>query len=440
MILSILICVATEVWLLLMLRRAKLSLGLPVAYLFALHLIHVPGAVAHLFDDTRFLIGLESTAIGIRLTAIASVAFVAGVWIARTLRVRLPEKTPADRRSFWTFAVLGGWGFTYGLSSLRQIPTLGAGVDKAGGIWMLGVMLGLRDAVRRRNRAHMALWLAALAVFPLVTLMFSGFLSYGSTAVIVVLASLTITARSIARVFLTTAVAVVLGVSLFVTYFQNRTELRETVWGGAALEDRVDVSAGLVTNFQLFDFSNREHLLALDMRLNQNYFAGRAAARLKNGEVEYLRGASIVEGVLALVPRALWPGKPIYAGSPKIVGEMTGLTLSQTTSFGVGNVMEFHINFGIPGVLLGFAVLGFGLAWLDRRAAICDASGNVGRTVVFFLPAVALIQPNGSFIELIGGAGAAFFAAKGWEWVWAQRSRKLSRAPAFHHAPLPDRR
>jgi hypothetical protein len=440
MLLSIFICVAAEIGLLLILRKAKLSLGLPVAYLFTLHLIHVPGAVAHLFDPGGFLSDIDMTRIGIRFTAIASVCFVVGVWLARSRRLVLPERQSEDRKQFWQFCLFGGWMFTYGFSFLHVIPTLGAAVDKAGSVWMLGVLLGLRDAVRRKNLGSVGLWLGALAVYPVLMLLLGGFLSYGSTAVIVVVASLAISTRSLPRVLVGGAVAMVLGVSLFISYFLGRGEIRHAVWGGAPMADRVDVSMNIVRDFQLFDPSDPKQLVALDMRLNQNYFAGLAATRINNGEVEYLYGRSVLDGILALVPRAFWPDKPVYAGSPKIVAEMTGLVLSETTSFGVGNVMEFQINFGIPGIIIGFLLLGFALGWLDRWAAVSDVSGNLGRSILFFLPAVALIQPNGSLVELIGGAGAAFFAAKGWQWAWSQHARKLPRPASFRYRPVPERR
>ena len=441
MLLSILICVATEIWLLLLLRKKQLSLGMPIAYLFTLHLIHVPGAVAHLFDPGGFLSDGDMTRIGIVFTAVASVAFVVGVWIARARTMLLPPQRPADRQQFWKFCLVGGWGFTYGLSFLRAIPTFGAAVDKAGGIWMLGVLLGLRDAVRRKDMKWVGLWVGALAVYPVLTLVMGGFLSYGSTAVIVVLSSLAISTRSLPRVLVGSAFSVVIGISLFISYFLGRTEIRDAVWGGAPLEERVDVSLNIIRDFQLFDPSSPEQLVALDMRLNQNYFAGLAATRIQQGDVPYLYGRSVWEGVLALVPRAIWPNKPVFAGSGRIVSEMTGLQLSETTSFGVGNVMEFQINFGIPGLVIGFILLGFALGWLDRSAAIADASGNLGRTGLFFLPAIALIQPNGSIVELVGGAGAAYVAARGWEWAWKQRAQKLLRSPSYRSGPpIPQRR
>src|SRR5690606_30812846 len=101
-----------------------------------------------------------------------------------------------------------------------------------------------------------------------------------------------------------------------------------------------------------------------------------AVERLKLGQVDYLRGRSVWEGAIALVPRLLWPDKPVYGGSPQIVREMTGLHLSENTSWGVGNVMEFYINFGIPGLVGGFLIVGALLGVLDRRAAQALQAGD----------------------------------------------------------------
>jgi hypothetical protein len=88
--------------------------------------------------------------------------------------------------------------------------------------------------------------------------------------------------------------------------------------------------------------------------------------------------------------------------------------------------MEFQINFGTPGVIIGFLILGFLLGWLDYQAALADYRGDLGNLIMFFLPGLALIQPNGSIVEISGGAAAAAVAAYLWKWawnLWLQRTR-----------------
>jgi hypothetical protein len=208
--------------------------------------------------------------------------------------------------------------------------------------------------------------------------------------------------------------------TIFVNYFAYRDAMRDAVWGGSSLDERMDVVKDAFTHAQLFDLSNPRHQVALDQRLNQNFFVGLAAERIQGGQVNYLYGRSVWEALLALVPRALWPDKPVYGGSPKVVSEMTGLELSPTTSFGVGQVMEFYINFGMYGLVFGFLLLGWCLGSLDRKAAAAEIRGDLGQAIIFFLPGAALIQPTGSMVELTGGVGAALVAGYCWRWAWAQ--------------------
>src|SRR5262249_31300512 len=139
---------------------------------------------------------------------------------------------------------------------------------------MLGVMLGLRSAVQHGNLILVGMWLAALAVYPVLMLLLGGFLSYGSAAAIIVLSILTISAKKWWKVVIGLIVGVYLGLSLFVNYFGQRTEIRDEVWGGAPLADRIDTTLGIFSNFKLFDPSDYRHARAIDLRLNQNFFAG----------------------------------------------------------------------------------------------------------------------------------------------------------------------
>jgi hypothetical protein len=380
-------------------------------------LIHVPGALAHILDRSDVLAaGRMATQVGITLTAIGSVCFLAGVFFAGT-RARLVIPRPANRTTFARFCLAGGAAATL-VRFFYAVPSVVAIIDRGGLIWMLAIMVGLKSAVTRSSRVAMWRWLAALMIYPLLMLVLGGFMSYGVAAMIIVLSAVVVVARSGRRVIVGCIVASVVGISVFLSYFQNRTEIRGAVWGGAPVERRIDISVAAFKGITLFNPANESHLLALDARLNQNYFAGLAAMRIANGDSHYLYGRTIWDGFLAIIPRVFWPDKPIVAGSGSIVADATGLQLSTSTSFGVGSVMEFDINFGIPGVIIGFLLLGFVLRKLDLKGARSYEEGELGSTLVYFLPAVAMIQPNGSMVEVIGGAAAALMAAYAWRWAW----------------------
>jgi hypothetical protein len=88
------------------------------------------------------------------------------------------------------------------------------------------------------------------------------------------------------------------------------------------------------------------------------------------------------------------------------------------------NVMEFHINFGMPGLVVGFVILGLVLGRLDRHAAIALAKGDHAGAIMCFLPAVALIQPLGSLVELASGSAAAYVGALAWKYAWLAYHRR----------------
>jgi len=422
-------------WLVWLLRKDQMSLGLPIAYLYSLLLIHLPGALANVLGPERVRYS-DLVELGMRFVAVAAISFVAGVWLARSRRSVSAAPSQADRSQFPWFCLLGGWFLAYGLSPLYRFPSVSAAVDKGAGIWMLGVLLGLRSAVQRMDARKIGIWLIALFVYPALMLLLGGFLSYGSAAIIIVCAVLVVSVRSNTRVAIGITLFTFVSISVFVNYFEHRDNIRQKVWGGAPLEERVNSVTTTFSNFEWFNPGDPKHLLALDERLNQNYFVGLAARRIQLGVVDYLKGESLWQGLISLVPRALWPEKPVFAGSPQIVSKMTGLWLSPTTSFGVGNVMECQINFGYPGVIIGFLVLGWVIGRLDVQAAIAESRGDLGRVFVLFLPCVALIQPNGSIVELTGGAAAALIAAYGWKWLWSEWTRHRAGSKFVrHHSP-----
>ena len=79
-------CFASLLVLLWLLRRDRVSLGLPIAYLYSLLLIHVPGAYAHVVGRD-FLRNSDLVQVAMRYTAVAAICFVLGCWSARSFSV-----------------------------------------------------------------------------------------------------------------------------------------------------------------------------------------------------------------------------------------------------------------------------------------------------------------------------------------------------------------
>jgi hypothetical protein len=422
MIYSIIICILALLWMVAYLRRGAPTMGLPLAYLLALLLVHLPGPIIHTIAADS-LTDSAFTEIGITLTAYGALAYSLGVLVARLKHPILPRHRPVDVPSFVIFCVVIGWMFILLTILIGSIPSLGALVSRGSSLWMLGVSLGLCAAYYRRKVFNYLAWLGVMALYPAMTLLSTGFLASATNAAIVVLAPVAILSRHYLRAIAWIIILTVTVLTLFLNYFINRDAIREAVWGGANLSERLVSIATVFQNFEMFDPGDPRHATSFDARLNQNYFVGMAAYRIHEGQMDYWHGQTLVDGVLALVPRALWPNKPISAGSGSIVRDATGLPLSETTSWGVGQVMEFYINFGMIGLLVGFFVLGWVLGKLDLRAAMAERRGKLGDLIVWYLPCVALIFPEGSMVDIIGAWGASLGIAVGLRYLWIELSR-----------------
>lgn len=422
MFLLIIICLLAFLVLIWHSRRIGVTVGLPIAYLFSLLLQHLPGAYAHVVGG-NLLLDSNATLRGLELTTIGTVSFVIGVLSIQrfSLRRARPDFSWLEKKETSKFALIcfsSGWVMVMLGIFFGNIPSLGAAMNNAASVWILGALIGVLMSVRARNLKYLLVWGAALAAYPLLILIKGGFLSFGSTSVFIVSAAVLVSVRSHIRAYAGVATFSILCFLVFLSYFQNRNEIRELTWGGGSFEARVSKSTSIVTDLGLFDSQDPAHLAALDSRLNQNFFAGRAYERIEKGEVDYLYGRSFWEGALALVPRALWPDKPIFAGSSDLIREYCDFQVNLWTSFGVGQVMEFYINFGIPSVVLGFLLFGLLYGWIDKNAAAALQRSAFLPAVVWFLPGVAMNMPLASISEISGNVAAAVVAGFGWCYAW----------------------
>ncbi len=96
-----------------------------------------------------------------------------------------------------------------------------------------------------------------------------------------------------------------------------------------------------------------------------------------SGEDEFRYGGTIIDGLYSIVPRALWPDKPIVAGYADFVGRYTGNFREDTTSIGVPQQFELYANGGAS-----FVVLGGCLSSLIYAPA---SSGSSHRAIVHFM-------------------------------------------------------
>jgi hypothetical protein len=132
------------------------------------------------------------------------------------------------------------------------------------------------------------------------------------------------------------------------------------------------------------------------------------------GEDEFRYGGTLIDGLYSVVPRAIWPDKPIVAGFGDFVGRYTGNYRDDATSVGVPEQFELYANGGAPFVIVGMFLLTLLCARLERFIVLCR------RPLHVLMPSMMLLMSFNNGIEQImlvvstalAGAAVAFAVAK----------------------------
>jgi hypothetical protein len=394
--------------------RSEAGAGLLLSYLLMFGVLHWLGPALFLlpWHDQR---GVLVTVEGLRLATIATLALAAGsevvVWVSWRTRPAASLRTlppPVDSRLVNLYLVAGAVLYLVVMPFAGLVPSLTAFVSSGTVLVVLGMGLHCWNGWVTARRAKFWFWVAAACTWPLVTVLGQGFLGYGFSFMLMVMAFVASFYRPRWRVVVAGALVAYGGLSVYVTYMRDRVVIREVVWNDGALTDRALSVADSIRRFEPFDLTNPEHLRRVEDRLNQDWLVGTASYYLQGRPDEFARGATLIAAIEAVIPRALWPDKPVVGGSGDLVSRYTGLRFAEGTSVGAGQVMEAFVNFGVDGVVVVFFVLGVVIVTVDRWAAFRLSRGDGNGFAVWYLPGLCLLQIGGSLSEVTAAAAASF--------------------------------
>lgn len=401
-------------------NQKRPSAGLPLIYLLTLSMLHWFGALIYTFpwytpntvlnsaaSMTNVITGFNESVYGVIGFGIGST--ILAPWVLQELKPSWLRESPCqpDLKLPKTYIFLGLFFGIVLAPIFAKIPSFSALTISGVSLLIVGLCLACWKSWRMGETRAFFSWLMVACSMPLITVLTLGFIGYGAVASLVVLIFVFNFYRPRWKVILTGLLAIVLGLSVFVTYARDRDEIRATVWGGQSAPTRLERLWQTVTSFEFFDPFKQEHLDAIDIRLNQNYLVGQAVNHISAGFADYASGTTLEQAVIAAVPRILWIDKPVQAGSPDLVSRYTGIEFATGTSVGIGQVMEFYINFGSTGVFLGFIVYGIILRVIDISAGKKLINGNWVGFTSWFLPGLGLIQPGGSLVEVVATTAAS---------------------------------
>ena len=414
------------IWAALLLALIVFAMGKPgnggalvLSYFLTLSLIHVPGAIIH-FDAQSVGAHRDETLLGFTLTVIGMAAFVAGAILARLSTSSGPEEPDPAALSrlapqTWVLIWAGAFSYFYLMPRASNIPSGTALVSSLGSLLVIGLWLRFYSANLTGNRWRSFTTLMLLPALPVSTLALEGFIGYGVSWLLSGVAFLFSISRRRIYLYLSAPFVAVYGLSFLASYLLNRAVVRTAIAYDQGMSAIFSSIGNMVSNFRLLDLNSPVLAAAVDARLNQNYLDGYAAARYLSGAIDLAYGSTIQ--LWALIPRAIWPGKPQVGGGGDFVMQFTGIQFGSGTSVGIGQVMEFYMNFAMPGLLIGFFVLGIILMRLDLGIVRALKTGDMRTLLLCAMPGLTLIQPQGNLREIIVAAIGAIVTSRlltGW--------------------------
>ncbi|MDQ6672218.1 MAG: hypothetical protein M3069_15990, partial [Chloroflexota bacterium] len=342
--------------------------GLVQAYVLNLGLLHWLAATLYLLpwytnhDPDVVALGLQQGTFAILGFGVGSLLLAP--FFAREA-ARSPARGPFEPDLARKYVQVGLIAFFGLVPIVGRIPTISAIAVQGWNLLVVGLGLMCWLAFRSRREQEFVRWFVVALCLPLVTVVTQGFIGYGMAAATAILAFIGNFYHPRWRLFLAAAVFSFVGLSLYVTYMRDREAIREVVWSGQPLGARISRVQTTLSTFEWFDIHNQDHLVRIDERLNQNLLVGAAVQYVDAGLARYAYGQTLYQGLIAVIPRAIWPTKPVVAGSGSLVTQYTGIQFAAGTAVGIGHVMEAYISFGVTGVLVGFAILGTVIGVID---------------------------------------------------------------------------
>jgi hypothetical protein len=420
--------------------------GLSLAYWGSLALMHLVAGVVQLLPWHQAPERVH-TLRGFVVTGYAVAGLLVGHFLHRLVAGRrqpvrtAPETGDGATQTLARVCILFGFvGYFFVLALVELLPGLAAILGNGLNLATAGCCLLWWNHYRRGRRPQARWSAASLLVLPALTVLLHGFLGFGIVALLTALAFMAVRYRPRWVIVVGGPVLVVVGLSLYTVYLDVRNEIRGAVWGARSFSERVLVTASsLHDEWAWFDPRDEHHLENIELRLNQNALVGAAALNIEEGGVPLAWGETLLDGLVALVPRALWADKPIYAGGSDLVTRFTGIHYPSGTSVGIGQVMELYVNFGYAGVFIGFVLIGLALAFVDERAGMHLQRGAPQRFLLFFVPGQTLLLVIGSCAEVLPAAVGSVILCLLCLGLARRLSPGLADAPVSNHPRRPCR-
>ena len=339
-------------------------------------------------------------------------AFVFGVYLAWRPGLHQAAENPFSRykRLVPVIGVIGGVMMLFG-ALLPRVPSVSAVLHQLVRFVPLAAV-GAASRAMSRNDYHSLLFVAFI-FFPvgMLSVVMTGFSGImGATMLHPFLIVLFYRGVSLWRVV---AFGIVLYAFFFLAglWFETRWMIREgTLNDRAPVAKSIEYYGFLVQTMRNTGLGPRVIQAAAVHRVDLSGFNAAQVLWMPEGEPYSYGRSLIVDPVLALVPRLLWPGKPFVSGDSEFINRYTGLSFSNdSTSVDTNITFEFYANFGWPGVVVGLGFFGY---LMGRLELLLFRPGNsIVRIFVLSIVLLSLSRGGRRAAALALEVGSAVIAA-----------------------------
>ena len=301
----------------------------------------------------------------------ALLAYAYGVWRAwRPLREGFERKNPfvVEPKLILVFAGVGAVVNLFA-AALPYVPTLSPVLFKLGLLIQLAFLGAVSSAIDRSDYGRLFLAIGIFVPVGLIMVVTTGFAGMLGTFMLHPLFVFLFYKRPRfwkAGVF---AVAVYAFFTVAGVWFATRGIIREGHLAGLSTADKVTTFFSQFGDALDFAVVAPESVrMAAANRVDLSVYNVLQVAW--TGEKEpYSWGRSLfIDPLLALVPRALWPGKTISLGDSEFINRYTGMSLSNSNiSVDTNITFELYANFSWVGVVVGLFFYGYLMARMELK-------------------------------------------------------------------------
>lgn len=423
-------------------RRGQTHIGCQLSFLAALWISNLFAPLVYLIPGYCGVFP-ELMVPGAKVCLYGLVGFAAGSWFLPKLFTVSPLKQTgpavAVPKNLRTGLLVLGILFFLANRLGASVPGVQAIFSSGQQLLVVAAVLNIWEAARRKQSKKVALWVAFSFIFPFETVVNSGFLGFGiaSTAPVLIFVIACTGKRNYLRTAALGVLGLYLGMSFFVTYMRDRSEIRASVWGGDRFSARIERFTQTMENFELFSINNPNHLDAISSRLNYTWLVGAGVSYMENTQ-GWARGETLKTAALGLVPRLIWKNKPQQGGS-NLITKYTGLVFPEGTSVPMGQILELYVNFGSWLVFIVYMAIGGLLAYVDVVGSNALKTGAFHTFIYCFVIGQAVGSVGHDFVVVTADAAVGVILVYVLQQFMRMKSKRRQAASGHrpYHAATP---